>query len=59
MRQRLLEGGTNSIAILPKTFRSAESFDGNEKISSSDFFLALDKFGVQLRKEEAVVSLSF
>ena len=55
IRQRLLENGTNNIAILPKTFKSAESYDGDLKISSSDFFLSLDKFGVQLRKEEAVV----
>lgn len=51
-----MEAGTNNIAVLPKTFKSTETFDGNSKISSSDFFLSLDKFGVQLRKEEAVVS---
>lgn len=56
VRQRLIEAGTNNIAVLPRIFKSAESFDGNSKISSSDFFVSLTKFGVNLRKEEAVVS---
>ena len=60
VRQRLIENGTNNIAILPKTFRSSESYDSSlEKISYKCFFSSLEKFGVQLRKEEAVLLLKF
>lgn len=56
IRQKLLEAGTNNIALLPKVFRSAKSYDGNEKLSSTEFFRALNNFGVELRKEEAIVT---
>ncbi len=37
-------------------FKSAQSYDGENKISASDFFSSLEQYGVELRKEEAVVS---
>jgi Ca2+-binding EF-hand superfamily protein len=52
LRQKLLEAGTNTIATLPKVFRSYSSCDGSGKIDINDFFDGLQKYGIYLRKEE-------
>ena len=39
-RQKLLEKGANTIATLPRNFKSLPSFDGTNKVNSQDFFLA-------------------
>ncbi len=52
IRQKLLEAGTNTIATLPKVFKSASSYDGNQKVSVNEFFEGLQGYGIYLRKEE-------
>jgi Ca2+-binding EF-hand superfamily protein len=52
LRQKLLEAGTNTIATLPKVFKSYPSCDGNQKVDINDFFDGLQKYGIYLRKEE-------
>lgn len=55
IRQKLLETGKNTIATLPKIYRSVESFDGKNKVNYNDFFFGLTNYGINLRKEEANV----
>jgi Ca2+-binding EF-hand superfamily protein len=58
IRQKLLEAGTNTIATLPKIYRSVDTFDGKNKVGINEFFNGLTNYGINLRKEEANVKLS-
>lgn len=55
MRQKLLELGANTIATLPKLFKSKPSYDGRCHIHVSDFFDGLTSYGYHIIKEEAVL----
>ena len=55
MRQKLLELGANTIATLPKLFKSKPSFDGICHINAQDFFESLKYYGYNIIKEEAVL----
>ena len=52
-RQKLLEKGANTIATLPRNFKSLPSFDGTNKVNSQDFFSCLSKCGLHIIKEDA------
>ena len=55
IKQKLLEAGTNTIATLPKIYRSVDSYDGKSKVGINEFFFGLTNYGINLRKEEANV----
>ncbi len=55
IKQKLLERGANTIATLPRMFKSMTSFDGNSNVSINCFFTALSNYGINLRKEESVL----
>ena len=55
MRQKLLELGANTIATLPKIFKSKPSYDGKCHVHCSDFFDSLVSYGYNIIKEEAVL----
>ena len=57
IKQKLLEKGTNTLATLPKVFKSMSSFDGKSRVNITDFFNALAFYGLQLRKEDSVTLL--
>ena len=59
MRQKLLELGANTIATLPKLFKSKSSYDGSRHIHVSDFFDGLKLYGLHIIKEEAVLLCRF
>lgn len=59
MRQKLLELGANTIATLPKVFKSKSSYDQHSHIHVSDFFDALRLYGLHIIKEEAVLLCRF
>ena len=52
-RQKLLEKGANTIATLPRNFKSLPSFDGTNKVNAEDFFSCLSKCGLHIIKEDA------
>jgi len=54
IKQKLLERGANTIATLPKVFKSLPSFDGKSRVSINDFYYALSSFGINLTKEESL-----
>ena len=56
IRQKLLEAGTNTIATLPKVYKTTQSYDGNQKVNYTDFFSGIEMYGIILRKEEMNVS---
>ena len=49
----LLEKGANTIATLPRNFKSLPSFDGTNKVNSQDFFSCLSNCGLHIIKEDA------
>lgn len=55
MKQKLLELGANTIATLPKLFKSKPSYDGQCHVHVSDFFEGLRSYGLNIIKEEAVL----
>jgi hypothetical protein len=55
IRQKLLETGANTIATIPKFYRTVESFDGKNNVGVYDFLAGLQSFGINLRNEEANV----
>ena len=59
LRQKLLEKGANTIATLPRLFKSLPSFDGNSKVHAGDFFNALNSIGLNIIKEDAVLICKF
>ena len=52
-RQWLLEKGANTIATLPRNFKSLPSFDGTNRVNGTDFFNALSQCGLHIIKEDA------
>ena len=59
MKQKLLELGANTIATLPKLFKSKSSYDGKTHVHVSDFFDGLSSYGLKIVKEEAVLICRF
>ena len=59
MKQKLLELGANTIATLPKLFKSKSSYDGKTHVHASDFFGGLSSYGLKIVKEEAVLICRF
>ena len=59
IKQKLLEKGANTIATLPRLFKSLPSFDGTSKVQTNDFFNALDSIGLHIIKEDAVLICRF
>ena len=58
-RQRLLEKGANTIATLPRNFKSLPSFDGQNKVNGTDFFNCLASCGLHIIKEDASLIARF
>jgi len=52
IRQKLLEAGTNTIATLPRVYKSMQSYDGNQKVGYSCFFAGIEMYGIMITKEE-------
>ncbi len=59
IKQKLVEKGANIIATLPKVFRSMPSFDGKDSVNVNDFFSSLSQFGLNLRKEDALLLVRY
>ena len=59
IKQKLIECGANTIASLPKVFKSLPSYDGKSSVSCNDFFNSLSSFGLGLRKEENLNLIKF
>lgn len=59
MKQKLLELAPNTIATLPKLFKSKPSYDQKGHIHVSDFFDGLRHYGLHIIKEEAVLLCRF
>ncbi len=59
IKQKLLEKGANTIATLPKVFRSTPSFDGKNKVNIYDFFNAVASYGVNLTKEDSGILMKY
>ncbi len=59
IRQKLLEAGTNTIATLPKVFKSSSSYDGNQRVGLNEFFEGLQGYEIYLRKEEVKLLISY
>ena len=59
MKQKLLELGANTIATLPKLFKSKSSYNGKTHVHVSDFFDGLSSYGLKIVKEEAVLICRF
>ncbi len=59
IKQKLLEKGANTLATLPKVFKSMPSFDGKSRVNVTDFFNGLAYYGLQLRKEDSVTLVRF
>ena len=55
----MLEKGANTIATLPRLFKSLPSFDGDSKVHATDFFNALNSIGLNLIKEDTVLICKF
>lgn len=49
----------SKLAILGKTFRSSQSYDGNTKISKDDFLFSFKELGIAIEDEELVSLLKF
>ncbi|MCQ2819793.1 MAG: hypothetical protein MJ252_21215 [archaeon] len=54
-----MEKGANTIATLPRQFKSLSSYDGVSKVGCSDFFGSLESIGLHIRKEDAVLICKF
>ncbi len=48
-----MEKGANTIATLPRNFKSLPSFDGTNRVNGTDFFNALAQCGLHIIKEDA------
>jgi hypothetical protein len=53
--QKLLELGANTLATLPKIFKSKPSFDNHADINVQYFFEGLKIYDLHIIKEEAVL----
>ena len=56
MRSQIAARGATSIRSLGRTFREMDSFDGNRKVTASEFLTALGEIGVVCSKAESDVS---
>ena len=59
VRSSLKKRGTKTIAGLGRTFRALDSFDGNRKVDSQEFYIGLCENGVEITQDEANQLLSF
>ena len=59
VKTALKRKGSKTIAGLAKIFRSFDSFDGDNKVDSSEFFVGLKGIGVELTRTESDTLLSF
>ena len=56
IRQKLLEAEPNSLATLPKIYRSFDSFDASRlTVATEDFFWGLENYNLLLKKDESNV----
>ena len=58
-RQKLLEKGANTIATLPRNFKSRPSYDGVNQVNTTDFFEVLSSCGLHIIKEDASLICRF
>lgn len=57
MRSQLAARGATTIRGLGRVFRAMDSFDGNRKVTPSEFLVALNEIGCLCTKAEADVSM--
>ena len=56
VKDQLNARGTNTIRGLGRAFRTIDSYDGNRKVDSQEFYVGMTEFGVRLSKAESDVS---
>ena len=59
MKQQLRSRGAKEFRGLARVFRNMDSFDGNHKIDSEEFFSGLREIGCDVTEEEAQVLMDF
>lgn len=59
LRLKLLEKGANTIATLPRLFKSLPSYDGRNHVNFDDFFNGLNSIGINVFKEDASIICKF
>ena len=59
VRAALKKRGTKTIAGLGRTFRALDSFDGNNKVDSQEFYIGLTENGVEITQDESNQLLAF
>ena len=47
--------GASTIRSLARVFKSLDSYDGNRKVDTSEFFIGLQEVGVKLTRQESDV----
>lgn len=55
LRDQLNSRGASTIRGLSRAFKVFDSYDGNRKIDSGEFFVGLQEMGVKMSKAEAEV----
>ena len=55
----MLEKGANTIATLPRNFKSLPSFDGTNRVNGTDFFNCLSSLGLHIIKEDVTLISRF
>jgi len=58
MKAQIAARGSTSIRSLGRVFRELDSFDGNKKVTSSEFLVGLNELGCNVTKAESDVSVS-
>jgi hypothetical protein len=56
LREQLTARGATSIRGLGRSFKLFDSYNGNRKVDSQEFFVGLQENGVKITKAEADVS---
>jgi len=59
LKDQLNARGSTTIRGLGRSFRTLDSYDGNRKVDSQEFFVGLQEFGVKITKAEADVRILF
>jgi len=59
VRDQIFARGAKTIRGLGRTFRTFDSFDGNNKVDQNEFLVGLKENGVQITKDEANLLLDF
>ena len=59
VRSALKKRGAKTIAGLGRSFRCMDSFDGNKKVDSQEFYVGLTESGVDITQDEANQLLTF